>query len=111
MGVKDDTKQPRADSNDSQEDTTQIELDNTNDPAEISHLRSQPLPNSRQAARASFMVEKYLDGLSNSPPTLISIPLFRGNLIFDVPVVDKVLSRAWVPHAPPPDRDEFTHHR
>ncbi|GAM43193.1 chitin synthase [Talaromyces pinophilus] len=41
--------------------------------------------------------------------TVKEVQLFRGNLVLDCPVPPKLLNQ--VPHAQPPERDEFTHMR
>ena len=41
--------------------------------------------------------------------TIKSVNLFQGNLVLDCPVPPRLLDQ--VPHAPPPERDEFTHMR
>ncbi len=41
--------------------------------------------------------------------TVKEVQLFNGNLVLDCPIPPKLLSQ--VPHAQPPDRDEFTHMR
>jgi chitin synthase len=41
--------------------------------------------------------------------TVKEVQLFNGNLVLDCPIPPKLLNM--VPHAPPPERDEFTHMR
>ncbi|KAE8448115.1 hypothetical protein EG329_009880 [Mollisiaceae sp. DMI_Dod_QoI] len=41
--------------------------------------------------------------------TVKEVQLFNGNLVLDCPIPPKLLNQ--VPHAPPPERDEFTHMR
>lgn len=41
--------------------------------------------------------------------TVKEVQLFQGNLVLDCPIPPKLLNQ--IPHAPPPERDEFTHMR
>ncbi|KAK3173238.1 hypothetical protein OEA41_006567 [Lepraria neglecta] len=41
--------------------------------------------------------------------TVKEVQLFNGNLVLDCPIPPRLLNQ--IPHAPPPDRDEFTHMR
>lgn len=41
--------------------------------------------------------------------TVKEVQLFKGNLVLDCPIPPRLLNQ--VPHAQPPERDEFTHMR
>ena len=59
------------------------------------------------APTSNFKIESYSS--SSHKIQVLHWIYYRGNLIFDKPVPEKILSQ--VPHAAPPDRDEFTHSR
>ena len=81
------------------------------DPNQHSELEGHPMLQSRGARnKESFQAQhdKY-QGDEQDKGRTRQIQLFNGNLILDCPIPPRFLEQ--VPHAQPPERDEFTHSR
>lgn len=91
--------------------STEPRYDDTNDHAPILRPNNSYGPNPQTVPE--YHDDERFESATPAPPrrwkTVKEVQLFNGNLVLDCPVAPKLLAQ--VPHATPPERDEFTHMR
>ena len=84
----------------------------TQDPNEYIEHEHDPILQPRGAHTKTIQAqyeEAARRAANAGPQNLQTVPLFNGNLVLDCPIAPRLLNQ--IPHAQPPERDEFTHAR
>ena len=84
----------------------------TQDPNEYIEHEHDPILQPRGAHTKTIQAqyeEAARRAANAGPQNLQTVPLFKGNLVMDCPIAPRLLNQ--IPHAQPPERDEFTHVR